>query len=324
MTKSTELGICILASFLSLAVNSVTGAQELSKAVLANDEAKVRQLLADGIDVNKSKAGEATPVFFVQSVRVLNLLIDGGAHFDSVVQKETPLEAAAVAGLTEIVSALRKRGARYTLKAAIILNDLQFLKSELSSMPKLANEPVIGGELPLSIAVESGTVESTAILLEYGADPSGTMSGRPVILSSLGRPELLKKLIDKGANLRRRVAIRNAFLLGEEPSILHFALLEGNLESIKICVMAGLDVNGVDANGLSILGLAILLASAESSPLIAPDRPNNEIIQFLLENDVSLILLARDKKDAVAFAIESRCPEALVEILKKKQNRAVR
>lgn len=314
----------LLSTFLAIAVSSLTSGQELSKAILANDEVKVRQLIADGADVNASKAGEATPIFFAKNIRLLNLLIDSGAHFDNIVRKETPLESAAAAGLLEIVSTLRKRGAHYTLKAAIILNDLAFLESELASKPQIANEPLNDGELPLSISVESGTIESSKLLLKHGADPNGTMKGRPVVLSALDRPESLKLLINKGANLRRRIPIRNEFLLGAEPSILHFALLEGNLESIKICVQAGLDVNAVDTNGLSILGLAILLSSKEVSPLIARrDRSNSEIIRFLLENDVSLLLLARDKKDAIDFAIESNCVEEIIEILKEKNRKTI-
>lgn len=314
-----RISVLCAPAYLTIVAICFAKPQELSEAVLANDEVKVRQLIADGADVNASNILKQTPVFFVENVRILYVLHENGANIECVACRRTPLEYAAENGRIEIVAALRKLGARYTFKAAILQNDSDFLESEIRSNPEIVNERLGCGDLPLSLSAKSRTNESCRILLKHGANPSGTTEGRPVILSALDHPEVLKLLIDKGSNLRRRIPMRNEFILGGEPSILHFALLVGNLESIKICVHAGLDVNAVDTSGLSILGLAIMLSGKETPPLLVrKDRPNTEIIRFLLENDASLRLLAKDRTDSVALAIEWECPEEIIELLMEK------
>lgn len=83
-------------------------------------------------------------------------------------------------------------------------------------------------------------------LLEAGADPDTRfLSGVPVLAHTAGVPEIVRLLIEAGANIE---VLDND---GKRP--LHFAAEWGTVKTVKALLEAGADPNVCDANGLTPL-----------------------------------------------------------------------
>ncbi len=104
---------------------------------------------------------------------------------------ETPIEAAARDGNSEIVRLLRDSGARLTLHAAIALRDYDAVKKLLADGVDI-NLPDATGIAPLGVAMELGDYEMIKLLLEKGADTESTCEEglTPVEKAALGYLEL--------------------------------------------------------------------------------------------------------------------------------------
>ena len=101
------------------------------------------------------------------------------------------------------------------------------------------------GETPLITCARTGSVESVSSLLRHGADVNAkeTRQGHTALMRAVaGRyPDVVRALIEAGADPQARP--KGAF------TALLFAAQEGDLESARILLAAGVDVNEVTARG---------------------------------------------------------------------------
>ena len=123
----------------------------LNEAIESNEIAKVKKLLAKGLDVN-FVGSRYRPLFFSvkedKDPQIIRLLIEKGADVNAPAEKEriTPLMAAVYIGKQEVVSLLIEKGANVNARGE-------------------------NGITPLYVAVAEGKADMVRLLLQKGADP---------------------------------------------------------------------------------------------------------------------------------------------------------
>jgi uncharacterized protein len=209
-------------------------------------------LLAGDPDINLPAADGTTPLHWASyqgdSKRV-DLLLRAGANVNAATDLGvTPLWLAAETGNLEIVRRLLGAGAN----------------------PNLA---LMAGETPLMVAARSGFTEICELLLDKGADANAHGSrGQTALMWAVAQehPDVAKILLDHHVDLSLRSDVwsevmavpphgylpyNKAIPHGGETALL-FAARVGDLDSAKLLVAAGANVNDCDAWGVSATTLA--------------------------------------------------------------------
>lgn len=175
--------------------------------------------------------------------------------------------------------------------------------------------------VPLRLAAKTGRLEICKLLLEHKADPDSFVNGVPAIAVAVKYPAIVKLLIEHGANLKRRISwlgmSSGDSVVKSEATALHYAVFEGNLESVKLLVAAGLDTNATDVEGRTPLHIAI---RSERWPHSGKrdTRTFEWIIRYLLENEASLRFLDKEGNRPLAVAEELESPESILRLLGKR------
>lgn len=197
-------------------------------------------LIENGADVNAKCYNEFTPLYFAASfgkLDILKYLISEGANVEAPSNGGTPLQAAAQKKNPEIIKALMEAGANYDLDTAISRSDETGVKALLAKNPALA----LG---KLHTACQRGHVGIVALLIENGADPNesrGMWKDSP-LLWALPYPPIVKLLLEKGADPKIRLHIKG---LASGSTILHEAASKGKLESARLLIDRGAEVDAV-------------------------------------------------------------------------------
>ena len=289
---------------LSLLTVSPSVAQDLLEPVRSGDIEQVKKLLANGADVNESYENRITPIYLANTPEMVKLLLANGAKLElrSAASIQSPIENAAEnyyrregerEKWKQIVQLLRDGGAKYTIDTATYLNDIDFVKQELAADDTWVNRTQGAQSVPLRLAARIGRIEICRLLLEHNADPDSFASGVgwPIIHDAVNHPEIVKLLIQNGANLKRRITWLGGrsgiWIVGDEATALHFAARAGNIESVKLLVKAGLDPSAADDKGQTPLHIAILFERWERD--YERDASNYPaIVEYLLANDASI------------------------------------
>ncbi|HEY1068483.1 MAG TPA: ankyrin repeat domain-containing protein [Pirellulales bacterium] len=180
------------------------GNHPLHVAVCAGDKHISNMLLRFGADVNARGDMNRTPLHYAaigKDVELAELLAAKGADLTAVDDYgNTPLyySMQGELELSAISKILLKRGVSPDLRSAVWMYASGELRSFLG-----ANTAVIetesGDGTALTDAVTKGDLDSVVALLEAGVPVDGTVSARPLV-AAIGRPEILKKLIEFGAD----------------------------------------------------------------------------------------------------------------------------
>lgn len=309
--------------------------EDLRKAVRSGDVDQVRSLLDSGADVNTRYENQFTPIYFATDPKMVDLLIKHGAKLNirDSAQLRSPIEDAAECYFRQeknrenwkvIVAKLRAAGAEYTIDTAIYLNDIAFVKDQLAKDASWVNRCRSSQSVPLRIAARTGRTEICKLFLEHKADPNDFEQGNgyPILADAVHHPAVVKLLIAYKANLKRRItwlgASTGASLIGDEATVLHYAVRHGNLESVRLLIAAGLDPNAADDQGQTPLHVAIKRAGMEKR------RKRDEsqlvkIVELLLENDASLNFPDRSGRTALESAKFVGSSEQIRDLLLKKQ-----
>ena len=216
------------------------------------DHEAVRRLLRQGANV-KAVEGDGTTALHWASYRddleSADLLIRAGAKVNAANDLgATPLWTASLNGSTAMVRRLLQAGAD----------------------PNLA---LLAGETPLMVASRSGNPEVVDQLLTKGAsvNVSGARGQTPLMWAVAQKhPSVVKLLLARGADVKARsdvwsqvMAVSPHGMLEYNRNIAHggdtalmFAARVGDLESAKLLVAAGADVNDADAGGVSATAMA--------------------------------------------------------------------
>ena len=263
--KALPVGCLLL---LSMAV-TVGAESRLVDAVQEGDREAVRSLLQEHVDVNVSRADGATALAWAvhrDDLEMVELLIDAGADVNAAnLYGVTPLSLACTNRNGEIVEKLLKAGAD-------------------------PNSAQATGETPLMTCSRAGSAQGVRSLGARGADPNATTveRGQTALMwaAAEGHSQIVQILVEQGANLQARsnrlpvYAPRVPISTQVNPrggpvhmgfreriyfpkfkggfTALMFATQEGSVESIRILLAAGAEVD----EGTLEEGTPLVLASA--------------------------------------------------------------
>ena len=254
------LGICSVV--LLTVTNLNAAASDIADAVMKGNKDVVRSLLERKVDVNAPQIDGTTALHWAvlaDDLETADLLLRAGAKVSASNREGVmPMQLAAINGNAAIIDKLIKAGA-----------------DPNASLTKF-------GDTPLMMASRTGKTEAINVLLDNGAKVNAMESwGNTTALMwavSERHPAAVKILIDRGADVNARSnfvpSANGRGFEGSSPvsggprqtaeenssgslTPLMFAAREGDLESAKILVAAGADVNALDGDGKDVLGLAI-------------------------------------------------------------------
>ena len=232
----------------------------LVEAAKQGDKAAVRALLKQGVEVSTPQGDGATALHWAaywDDLETTELLIRAGA----------PVNAANDEGATALWVACAN-------SSAAIVEKLLSAKAD----PNLG---LPSGETPLMTAARTGKVAAVKSLVAHGAqiNVKEKLRGQTALMWAVSQrhPEVAKTLIEAGADIQARSKVRpsvlnvggdgNNSLTSSNPpdpidveqggyTPLLFAAMQGDLESARLLVAAGADVNDTSPFGTSALVVA--------------------------------------------------------------------
>jgi ankyrin repeat protein len=239
----------------------------------------LRSLLRQKADVNAPQLDGTTALHWavrLNDLETADVLIRAGANVNATNRDgATPLQLAALNGSAAMIEKLVKAGADPN--------------APLSS----------SGDTALMLAARTGTTDAIKVLLETGGNVNAKESwgGTTPLMSAVAErhPAAVKMLIERGADVSARsnfvAAANGRGFEGRTPSApkndqaveefasgwltaLMFAAREGDLESARLLVGAGADVNAVAADGKDALGLAIFNGNYDVASFLIDSKSN--------------------------------------------------
>jgi len=254
------IGYIVVFSLSAVSVNAATS--ELADAAMARNALTVRSLLQKKADVNAPQVDGTTALHWAvryDDLDTADLLIRSGARVSTANREGvTPLQLAAMNGSASMIDKLLKAGA----------------EANAALTPS--------GDTALMMAARTGTPEAITVLLEAGANVNAKESwgGTTALMwaASEQHAAAVKLLLDHGADVNARsnfvAAANGRGFEGRTPAVpkaeqkveefasgwltpLMFAAREGDLESARLLVNAGANVNAIAGDGKDALGLAI-------------------------------------------------------------------
>src|SRR5262245_16702019 len=215
-------GLCVLVSLWFLTyVSGVTGAAidlRLVEAVRNQDQQQVRALLNQRIDVNARAGDGSTALLWAahwNALETAGLLIRAGADANAANDfRMSPLSEACTNGSAAFVDLLLKAGAN-------------------------PNTAVATGVPPIMTCARTGSADAIKMLIAGDADvnakePSQNQTAL-MWAAAEHHPDVVRMLIEAKADIRART--KNGF------TALHFAAREGDIESARLLLAAGVNIN---------------------------------------------------------------------------------
>lgn len=264
----------------ALAATEKTAGPSLMSATRDDMAAEVTARLRERAEINAHDEVGTTALAWAvirNNAAVVKQLLDAGADPNLAdVNGVGPLAIAVASDAREIVALLLEKNAS----------------------PNAARD---SGETPLMTAVRMGSPEVVKLLLAKGADVNVKEQkfGQTALMWATGKPEIVRLLLDKGADPRPvtktwEITATNytpiTFTLGVTgipwnndgeyklragaQTALLFAVQKNDLESVRLLLDAGLDVNQPSADGTTPLLAALYhwtAPKARGGPKFAPD-----------------------------------------------------
>jgi uncharacterized protein len=277
MTTRHLIGCVVL-----LLISTVSGdaaTSELAEAAMSRNAQAVRSLLQKKADVNAPQVDGTTALHWAvryDDLDTADLLIRSGARVSAANREGvTPLQLAAMNGSASMIDKLLKAGAN----------------------PNALLTP--SGDTALMMAARTGTPEAIRVLLEAGATVNAKESwgGTTALMWAVSEQHAaaVKLLLDHGADVNARsnfvAAANGRGFEGRTPAApkaeqkveefasgwltpLMFAAREGDLESARLLVSAGANVNTIAGDGKDALGLAIFNGNYDLASFLIDGKSN--------------------------------------------------
>jgi uncharacterized protein len=288
--------------FLS-AAGFAASSSDVADAVMKENKQAVRTLLQKKADVNGAQVDGTTALHWAvrwDDLETADLLIRAGANVSAATRAgATPLQLAATNGNAAMIEKLIKAGAD-------------------------PNAPLTKyGDTALMMAARTGKPDAIKVLLDNGAQINGveTWGGTTALMWAVSEshPDAAKLLIDRGANVNARSKIvpaeggraasknGNIVAVPRDPlpnekakkdyyggfTPLHFAVRQGDMESVRRLIEAGADVNAMSADGKEPLGLAAY-------------NGNYDIASYLIDHKADLNHADAERFTALFWAVDRR------------------
>jgi len=218
LVRALALTLLVVSGFAGAASAAGSSDSRLLEAARNQDAKTVRSLLSQKADVNARSSDGSTALLWLahwNDVATADLLLKAGADANTANDFHmTPLSQACTNASAEFVRLLLKSGAN-------------------------PNTAIATGETPLMTCARTGNVDAVRLLIEYGAavnakEPSQNQTAL-MWAAAEGHSDMVSALIAAHADLKAHSK--------EGFTAIHFATRVGDLESVKLLLAAGVDVN---------------------------------------------------------------------------------
>ena len=247
--------LCVVVCLAATEALGQVGPSQVADAVKRQDPVSVQALLEDGADVNTTQGDGATALHWAaywDDQPTAQLLLAAGAAVGKANDLGvTPLWLACNNGSAAMVEALLDAGAD-------------------------PNAALPSGETPLMTASRTGSVDAVRSLLGHGADVTAREAAheQTALMWAVAQrhPAVVRALLEHGAGIDDRSTVYQQVISSSgnaDPSGVYdieqggytpllFAARQGGLESARLLVAAGADVNDAAPIGTSTLVVAAL------------------------------------------------------------------
>jgi ankyrin repeat protein len=299
-----KFGIAVPTALLALVSAARASSSPVADAAMNGDKTALELLLHQKADVNAPQGDGATAIqwaAYEDDLDLANLLIAAGANVRSANREgATPLALAALNGSAAMIEKLLEAGADPNEKGPHGETPLMFasrngnvaaIRVLLDHKAEVNARESLRGTTALMWAAEQGHAPAVQLLIEHGAETGAASNpdsrGGTAYLAPPIQARLRSEQGAEGLRARRPANgdfVANADAAAAEVAFgrrqntdgggltpLVFAARQGNLETVKVLVAAGADVNQVTHYGWSAL-------------LTATQNRNYRIGKFLLEH----------------------------------------
>jgi len=267
-----------LAILLAAPVLVHAAVSEVADAASKGDKAAVRALIQKKADVNVAQSDGTTALHWAaeaDDLETADLLIRAGAKVMAANQAgATPLVLAATNGSAAMIDKLAKAGADVNasltrsgdtaLMIASRAGKVDAVKVLLDSGAKVNAKEIWGGTTALMWAAAERHPAVVKLLIEHGADVNATSNFVP---SASGRG------FEGTTPSTTKPGKPEEFASGLLTPLM-FSAREGDLESARLLVAAGADVNAIGADGKNALSLAIFDGSYDVASFLVDNHSN--------------------------------------------------
>ncbi|MBV9508350.1 MAG: ankyrin repeat domain-containing protein [Acidobacteriia bacterium] len=269
----------LVIGLLCVAGISAAARSEVADSAMRGDKSALRALLEKKADVNAGQVDGTTALHWAvraNDLEITDMLLRAGAHVSTANQSgATPMQLAALNGSAVLLERLLQAGAD-------------------------PNAPLSQtGDTALMMAARTGKADAVKVLLDHGAkvNTKETWGGTTALMWAVSErhPEVTKLLVERGADVNAKSNfVPSASGRGFEGTApvapkadqtteefasgwmtpLMFAARENDLESARILIKAGADVNAVGGDDKDALGLALFDGSYDVASLLVDNHAN--------------------------------------------------